>query len=311
MVRSWVSRGVLLGAALAVCGALAQDVLFRTGVSLVRVDAQVNSVAGGINGLSKEDFEIRDNNELQRPLYCSQDDQPLDLLLLFDNSGSMLPAMRRLAASAHTALSELRKGDRVAVSNFNSEAWLMDDFSDDLEKVERTVGRVVDLRFGGGTHILAALDSASEYFHSHSDPQRRHAILILTDDDGQYSASENTVVKHMWADDIMVCGLIIPTPMSERGTMWREGQEGMLGVAAKTGGEAVNADDPGHTFREMLRAIRRRYSIYYAMPAGKAGSSRKVDVTLSPQGRSRYPDAQILARKGYIIPKATPPATSK
>jgi len=311
VVRSWVKLWLPLGVgALAICVAMAQDVLFRTGVSLVRVDAQVNGVAGGVNGLIKEDFEIRDNNELQRPLYCSQDDQPLDLLLLFDNSGSMLPAMRRLAASAHTALSELRQGDRVAVANFNADAWLLGDFSDDLEKVERTVSRVVDLRFGGGTHILAALDSASEYFHSHADPQRRHAILILTDDDGQYSANEKTVVKHMWADDIMVCGLIIPTPMSERGVIWREGQEDMLGVAAKTGGEAVNADDPGHTFREMLRAIRRRYSIYYAMPTGKPGAARKVDVTLSPQGRTRYPDAQVLARKGYVIPK-TPPAGSK
>jgi VWFA-related protein len=305
--RLWSRVGGLalcavLGAALFTIRA--QDVLFRTGVSLVRVDAQVNGPGGGINGLSKEDFDIRDNNELQRPLYCSQEEQPLDLLLLFDNSGSMLPAMRRLAASAHTALSELRKGDRVAVANFNADAWLMAEFNDNLDEVEHAVARVVDLRFGGGTHILAALDQASEYFHSHADAQRRHAILILTDDDGQYSANEKNVIKHMWADDIMVCGLIIPTPMSQRGTNWREGQEDMLKVAADTGGETVNADDPGHTFREMLRAIRRRYSIYYAMPAGKPGAARKVEVTLSPQGRARYPEAQVLARKGYMIPKA-------
>jgi len=300
------AKWVLWGAGLLAICATAQDVLFRTGVSLVRVDAQVNSRDGIISGLDKADFEIRDNNELQKPLYCSQEDQALDLLLLFDNSGSMLPAMRRLAASAHTALSELRQGDRVAVANFNADAWLIGEFSDNLEEVDRTVQRIVDLRFGGGTHILAALDEASEYFHSHADPQRRHAILILTDDDGQFSASEKNVVKHMWEDDIMVCGLIIPTPMSERGMIWREGQENMLGVAAKTGGEAVNADDPGHTFREMLRAIRKRYSIYYATPAGKPGQTRKVDVTLSPQGKARYPDAQVLARKGYIMPKAAP-----
>jgi VWFA-related protein len=256
-----------------------------------------------VNGLSKEDFEIRDNGELQRVLYASQEDQALDLLLLFDNSGSMLPAMRRLAASAHTALSELRKGDRVAVANFNADAWLIGDFTDDLDAVEKTVARVTDLRYGGGTHILAAIDSAGEYFHKHADSQRRHAILILTDDDGQYSANEKTVVKHMWADDILVCGLIIPTPMSQHGMAWREGEENMLGVAAKTGGETVDADDPGHTFRDMLRSIRRRYSIYYAMPNGKPGSSRRVDVAMSPQGRSRYPDAQVLARKGYLMPK--------
>jgi len=280
------------------------DTTIRVNVRLVRILATVKDPSGGLIGsLNKEDFEVRDNGELQRVLYTSQDDQALDLLLLFDNSGSMLPAMRRLAASAHTALSELRKGDRVAVANFNADAWLTGEFNDDLDAVEKTVARVVDLRYGGGTHILAAIDSAGEYFHKHADPQRRHAILVLTDDDGQYSADEKQVVKHMWADDILVCGLIIPTPMSQRGMAWREGAENMLEVAAKTGGETVDADDPGHAFREMLRSIRRRYSIYYAMPAGKAGSSRKVDVGLSPQGRSRYPDAQVLARKGYVMPK--------
>jgi VWFA-related protein len=292
--------------ALVLSALFAQDAVFRTGVALVRVDTQVNGAAGGVNGLGKGDFEVRDNGELQRVIYCSQEDQALDLLLLFDNSGSMLPAMRRLAASAHTALSELRPGDRVAVANFNADSWLIGEFTDDLAAVERTVARVVDLRYGGGTHILAAIDSAGEYFHKHADPQRRHAILILTDDDGQYSANEKSVVKHMWADDILVCGLIIPTPMSQRGTASREGEENMLAVAAQTGGETVDADDPGHAFREMLRRIRRRYSIYYAMPAGKPGSSRKVELAMSPQGRSRYPDAQVLARKGYVIPKATP-----
>ncbi|HEX3746885.1 MAG TPA: VWA domain-containing protein [Bryobacteraceae bacterium] len=298
-------RQFFLGMVAAAARLSAQDLVFRTGVALVRVDAQVNAAGGGVDGLRKEDFEIRDNGQLQRALYCSQEDQPLDLLLLFDNSGSMLPAMRRLAASAHTALSELRKGDRVAVANFNADAWLIGEFNDDLTAVEHTVSSVVDLRYGGGTHILAAIDSAGEYFHKHADPKRRHAILILTDDDGQSSASEKAVVKRLWEDDVLVCGLIIPTPMSQRGVAWSAGEENILGVAAKTGGETIDADDPGHAFREMLRRIRRRYSIYYAMPAGKAGSARKVDVSMSPQGRSRYPDAQVLARKGYVIPKTT------
>jgi VWFA-related protein len=302
-------RWLWLLAFLGVLSLAAQDVIFRAGVSLVRVDAQVTGAAGGINGLRKEDFEIRDNGEPQRVLYCSQDEQPLDILLLFDNSGSMEPAIRRLAASAHTALSELRQGDRVAVANFNAEAWLIGGFNDNLAEVEATVGRVVDLHFGGGTHILAAVDQAAKYFAQKADPQRRHAILIFTDDDGQPSASEKSVVNHMWEHDVLLCGLIIPTPMSQRpgGASLGRGNEDMLGVAAKTGGETVDADDPGHTFREMLRRIRRRYSIYYAMPSGKPGASRRVAVDLSPQGRIRYADAQVLARKGYVIPKSSPP----
>ena len=58
----------------------------------------------------------------------------------------------------------------------------------------------------------------------------------------------------------------------------------------------------------MLRALRRRSGIFSSMPAGKPGSSRRVNVDLSPQGKSRYPEAKVLARKGYVLPKATTPA---
>ena len=226
--------------------------------------------------------------------------RPLDILLLFDNSLSMLPAVRRLAASAHTALQELKKGDRVAVAYFNTDAWLIADFNEDLAQVEKTVARVVDLRFGGGTRILAAVDRASEHFIKHSDPQRRHAILILTDNMGQGSASEKKVTSHLWEQDILLCGLIVQTPQARRG--W-DPDEGMTGVALKTGGETVDADDPGHAFREMLRRIRRRYSIYYATPPGKPGSTRKVSIELSATARNRWPEALVVARKGYVMPK--------
>jgi hypothetical protein len=77
----------------------------------------------------------------------------------------------------------------------------------------------------------------------------------------------------------------------------------VAGVAAKTGGETVNADDPGHAFREMVHRMRMRYSIYYQMPAGKVGQSREVSLGLSVAAKAKYPTAQVLARKGYLIPK--------
>jgi hypothetical protein len=64
----------------------------------------------------------------------------------------------------------------------------------------------------------------------------------------------------------------------------------------------VNADDPGHAFREMLRRMRKRYSMYYAMPADKPGAARQVTIELTAAARSRYPGAEVLARKGYLIP---------
>lgn len=282
----------------------AQDPVFRTGVSLVRIDAQVTQGAGPIEGLTRNDFQVRDNGQLQSILYVSQDEDPLDLMLLFDVSGSMLPAMRRLAVSAHTALSELRKGDRVAVAYFNTGARLLAPFNDNLEEAVHKVGDIVDVPFGGGTFILKALGDAAQYFARAADEHRRHAILIFTDNEGQCSAREKTVVDRLWQSDVLVCGLIVPTaPLIRSGFPTLGACEDMLGVAEKTGGETVNANDPGHAFREMIQRMRKRYSIYYGMPAAKAGAQRKVTVELTDAAKTRYPEAAVLARKGYLIPK--------
>jgi hypothetical protein len=108
------------------------------------------------------------------------------------------------------------------------------------------------------------------------------------------------VVNLLWEADVVLCGLIVRTEDSR----FHMSSEDMLGAAAKTGGEAVNADDPGQAFREMLRRMRRRYSLYYAMPQGKPGTSRRVSVELSAAARAQHPQAQVLARKGYIVPKS-------
>jgi hypothetical protein len=98
----------------------------------------------------------------------------------------------------------------------------------------------------------------------------------------------------------VLCGLIVK---SHEGPDFHLASEDMLGAAAKTGGEVVNASDPGQSFRDMLRRLRKRYSLYYAMPSGKPGTARRVAVELSAAAKRKYPTAQVLARKGYVAPQ--------
>ena len=44
-------------------------------------------------------------------------------------------------------------------------------------------------------------------------------------------------------------------------------------------------------------------SIYYQMPSGRVGTSREVLVQLSARAKAKYATGQVLARKGYLIPK--------
>src|SRR5207247_6816499 len=64
-------------------------VTFRSGVSNVRVDAQVVEGQDGVKDLKQEDFVVYDEKQPQKILYFGRDAEPVSLLLLLDVSGSM------------------------------------------------------------------------------------------------------------------------------------------------------------------------------------------------------------------------------
>src|SRR5205823_7737358 len=67
-----------------------ENPVFRAGVALVRVDAQVTSRNNRIvSDLTRDDFEVLDENQPQKIVYFGRESEPLDLLLLLDVSGSM------------------------------------------------------------------------------------------------------------------------------------------------------------------------------------------------------------------------------
>src|ERR1035438_4601280 len=92
---------------------------FRTGVAEVRVDVQVNDGKRNIQDLTKDDFLLYDNGRPVVIQHFSQSSEPLDIVLLFDISGSMRPKVQGAISTAGAALGELRKGDRVAVWTFH------------------------------------------------------------------------------------------------------------------------------------------------------------------------------------------------
>lgn len=287
--------------------------VFRADVSLVHVGVEVIAADSRIlNGLVKEDFRIFDEGKLKPILGFSAEEEPLDVILLFDISGSMRPIVEQVAAAARQGLGELHPGDRVSVMVFNTRSRVVAPFTDDLEAVERTVREnVLGLRFGGGTLIQQAVDDAARRFFDESRTGRRRAVLIVTDNIGVRTRREAAVVRDFWEADALLSGLII------RGGAFQKVHTittiiapdtrllgaGMKGIAEKTGGDAIRTADPGSAFQDMMRRIRSRYSLYYAMPPGKPGASRAIRVELAEEARGRFPKSRVRARHGYRIPE--------
>jgi len=301
--------GVMFFAALA---AAQPASVFRASVSLVHVDAEVIAADGRIlTGFSKEDFRVFDQGVPQQLVHFSVEEQPLDLILLFDISGSMRPVVEQVAGAARRGLRELRPGDRVSVMVFNARSRVVLPFSEDLDSVERSVQQdVLGLRFGGGTLIQQAADDAANRFLGESHGQRRRAVLIVTDNVGLRTRREQSVVRDFWEADALLSGLII------RGGFLDETRHimnvlapetllmraGMKGIAEQTGGDTINSSNGGSAFQEMVQRIRTRYSLDYIMPPSKSGVTHTVHVELSEEAQRRFPRAKVRARRGYRAP---------
>ncbi len=286
---------------------------FRANVSQVHVDAEVLGKDGRmITGLTGSDFRVFDEGQEQPLVAFAADEQPLDLMLLFDTSGSMRSKVEKVSAAAGQALHELKQGDRVALLKFSNRTHLVSDFTTDLGAVERDIHKIVKTPFRGGTLIYQALYDAASFLRREVRTGNRRAILIITDNLGTRTRREKTVVSNLWEADALVSGLIV----RERGDKARRAVGavmapyllaivgGMDRIAEKTGGDVIHTDEPGHGFPEMMRRIRSRYSLYYATPEGRPGSIRTIRVELSSEARKRFPEARVHARRGYELTRS-------
>lgn len=297
-------------------GALCQETpTFRSGISLIHADAEVASRDGRIlNGFTKDDFRVLDEGKEQPIVHFSAGEEALDLILLFDISGSMRPKVQGVAAAAREGVQELRPGDRVAIMAFNRRSRMVAPFTQDMAAVQRSIQQdVLSLPFGGGTYIQSAVSDAGKVFRAEPVTGRRRAILVITDNFGQRTRSESSVVSELWEADALLTGLIVRSAAAQTAHTiftvthpYMYGlQAGVRGIAEKTGGDFIQAEDPGSAFQESMRRIRSRYSIYYALPAqAKPGSHRTIRVGLSAEAGKRFPEARVRARTGYTAPAA-------
>ena len=261
--------------------------MFKADVALVKVDAEVTDGSKLLGGFQKNDFRILDNGTEEPILYFSQGEEPLDLILLFDLSGSMTPKLKKLSESAHTALAELRKGDRVAVMVFGWRSRVVLPFTEDLSAVEHAINSVTNMRMGG-TRILSAVNNAAALFLKEKRTQRRRALIVVTDNHGQLSGRKSTAARNLWEADAVLSGLQVRFPgetallvasrVNITGGLFDS--ESMSGVAEKTGGEVLRGDASAQ-LAELMHRLRLRYTLYYAMPRGKPGEERSPDGLLS------------------------------
>jgi hypothetical protein len=274
--------------------AAAQDgTVFRSGVSLVRADAVAMDASGRVvAGLTKDDFSVLDEGNPQSLVNFTFEEEPLDLILLFDTAGSMRGKLLSVVRATELGFHELHRGDRVCVRAFGSISTEILPFTDNLQAVnEAILFQVLKLKFGGGSRLEPAADDAALRFRGEPKTRRKRAVLIVTDKPGSRESNEAAVVRDLWSADAVLSELILDRD-----------RNGVNGIVDKTGGTTIVAGDPGEAFRDSVHYLRSGYTMYYALPPASPGAEHKLQVALTPEAATRFPNVRIRARSGYIAP---------
>jgi Ca-activated chloride channel family protein len=307
-VMAWVAIGGTAG--------LAQDRVFRGDSDMVRVFVTVTDRDGRlVTSLTQSDFEIRDEGRPQPITLFDNRPQPIQLIVLFDVSGSMQGNLPLLREAARHLFGRLNPDDKVRVGTFGKDIEISETFTNDPAVL--LAGLPDAIAPDATTPLWRAIDRAMSAFDAGDDTRR--VVLVLSDgrDSGSFSfggrpVSQAQVIDDARERDVMVYavgmrsrGPRAPTLAIGRGAMQSMlaadmPDPGLARVAQETGGgylELRASEDLGTAFAEVADELHRQYLIGYAVPE-RDGKVHDIDVRVSADGM------KARARKEYRAPAA-------
>jgi VWFA-related protein len=207
--------------------AAAEEVVFRSDVSLVRVDVRVIDAGNrAVAGLEAADFRLEEDGRPREIRNFVREQMPVDVLFLLDVSGSMRLNIERVANASHRAFQVLGPQDRVAVMVFDRATRIRSGFRPQREGPRELDNVIRQESFNGGTDILRALLDASRYVERNARRDARRAIVIVTDDQTEFDRDDRRVTRELVRADTTLFALLAPDTIGSMQRRYPSGRRG-------------------------------------------------------------------------------------
>ncbi len=180
---------------------------FRTNVELISVSATVTDMSGRfVPGLTREDFRLYQDGQLQTITHFSSDRVPVSLGIAIDTSGSMEGDKWQSAVKAVERLLDLlRTDDEVFLYRFSSDPELLHDWTHDHGRIRRALD---DIEPEGGTALHDAVAQAVR--RAQAGRQRKKTVLVISDGHDTSSDLDLTGLRHFIRQtEVMVYSIAI------------------------------------------------------------------------------------------------------
>ena len=269
-------------------------------VNLVNIAVSVADKNGRyVSSLMKNNFKVFEDDKPQTITnFSSEIDLPLAIALLVDTSGSIRERLQfEQEAATEFFNSTLLKGkDRALIVSFDSSVSLLQDFTDDLDRLNKTLRTI---RAGGGTALYDAVDQTIER-KLRGQNGRRVVILISDGKENSSQTSQADILELAQKNDVTIY-TISTTPANFGSPDQERGEKILRKLSEETGGKSffpLKIDDITNSFEAIREELRSQYQIGYRPTNNKAdGTFRKVRVDLTDK---RF---KARTRAGYYMPK--------
>ncbi len=155
---------------------------FRAAVELTVVLVNVTDRdKKAVGSLTRDDFVLLENGKPQPLVQFLSADGAVDVALLVDMSGSIMPVLSDLRRTATDFVDALRPDDRVMVVGFDQRVRPLSPLTNNREELELAVDR---LKPSGSTSLFDSLYITLNTLSTSSrDFTRRTAVVVITDGD--------------------------------------------------------------------------------------------------------------------------------
>jgi VWFA-related protein len=269
---------------------------------LLRFNASVTDRNGrAIGGMRESDFTVWENGIERRVTNVAPANEPFNLVLLLDVSGSVEERMDFIRKAARDFLRTTSPQDRISIISFRDDVQIISDFTTDRQMLSR---KLDEIDAGGGTALYDALGYVL------SEPLRRlrgerTAIVVMSDgDDNKSFLPFPAILEALTESGALVYPLFVPSglipessvprpeitidPLRTRYlTLTTRAEDEGRKLAAASGGiyyPIRRLEDLQKAYDDVVAQLRSAYTITYASNASSA--SPRVRVRTNRDGAS-------------------------
>ena len=266
----------------------------------VRLNATVIDNNGrSIQTLTKDAFRVYEDGVPQTISSFRHEDLPVSLGILIDSSGSMYDKRLAVEEASLDLVKLSNPQDEAFVVDFSWEAFIDQDFTSDINKLQKGLDYI---KSSGGTALYDALVASADYTAKNAKHPKQVLLVITDGEDNASTATLEQTIRRIQDIDgpvIYSIGLLFGQDTDKREA--RHARQVLEALSQETGGVAYfpkSVKDVDAIAAEVAKDIRTQYTIaYHSTKSPELGGYREVHVEAKEKGMGKM---SVRTRAGYF-----------